>query len=147
MSTPQSTEDKDKAFREELDRHLRKEKWELRKGYFFLLLILGGGAYWGSNALDDAGWIPHEHTVDLYMKGNWLDGENRTCTGFQSGQGESVHLTSLSCPGTSALDETPHNMSMKFWGKVSRPEMIRDGLWLSWKCTRTGEGFVCRALN
>jgi hypothetical protein len=31
--------------------------------------------------------------------------------------------------------------------EVSRPEMIRDGLWLSWKCTRTGEGFVCRALN
>jgi hypothetical protein len=106
--------------------------------------IVCGGGY---SALNDAGWVPHNAAVDMYMKGEWLIGENRTCTGFQSGLGESAHLTSLSCPETVALDETPHNMTIKFWGKISRPEMARAGLWLSWKCTRTSDGFVCNAIN
>jgi hypothetical protein len=116
-------------------------------GCLFLLAILAGGGFIAYTALDNAGWIQHNQIVDLYMKGDWLIGENRTCTGFQSGTGEASHLTSLSCPETFALDEAPHNMSIKFWGKVSRPDMTKAGLFLQWQCTRTSEGFVCKALN
>jgi len=119
-------------------------------GCLFLLVVFGFMCYGGYNELDDKGWIQHTNNVDLYMKGEWLQGENRMCTGFQSfpsGKNEPPRLTSLSCPETYALDEIPHNMTIKFWGKVSRPDMTKAGLWLSWQCTRNSDGFVCRALN
>lgn len=117
-------------------------------GNLCLFLLLCGGAIWGYHALDDAGWVLHDHTVDLYMKGNWLNGENRQCTGFQTGLGDEAHLKSLSCSTADDLDnDTPHNVSVKFWGKVSRPEMSKAGMFLFWKCTRTNDVFICKALN
>jgi len=74
-------------------------------GCIALFLLLCLGAVWGYNFLDDAGWIPHDYTVNLYMKGNWLNGENRECTGFQAGLGETAHLKSLSCSDDDNLDD------------------------------------------
>jgi hypothetical protein len=111
------------------------------------LAAIGYGIYY---VCDNAGWIPHDQTLNFYMKGDWLVGENRTCIGFQSypnGKGEDPQLTSISCPETYALDETPHNMTVKFWGKVSRPDMMSQNLFLSWQCIRNSDGFVCKALN
>ena len=119
-------------------------------GCLFLLAIVAGIGYWIYSASNDAGWVPHNEAVDLYFKEEWLVGENKNCTGFQSypdGPNNSPKLTSLDCADDATFSTKPHNITIKFWGKVSRPEMAKNGLWLSWQCTRTAEGFVCKALN
>jgi len=114
-----------------------------------LVFVLGGLlAYVG---LDQEGWVPHTDTVDMYMMGNWMNGENRVCAGLHNGTGSADgEITALYCPDGSGL-ETPHNFTVKFWGKVRRPARNKVEVALGskhmWNCTRHSDEFVCKALD
>jgi hypothetical protein len=108
------------------------------------LFVFGMLAYTG---LDSAGWISHDHTVDLYMKGDWLVGENRICTGTQNVNEKHVpEVDAIFCP-FDVSGGTSHNMTIKFWGKISRPDAITNPRLLGWECTRHSDGFTCKAFN
>jgi|ERR1019366_2708365 hypothetical protein len=104
----------------------------------------------GYNGLDVDGYIPHDRTVDVYMTGNWLVGENRVCwliqrydaNGKPTGQ-----LDSLQCPiGFENIQ--PHNLTVTFKGLVDPKDMdgkvrqIPD----QWTCTRGSDSFICRPM-
>lgn len=118
--------------------------------------------------LDRRGWIPHWHTVDVYIQGEWFDGENRVCSGIQTKSDEKrpKEISALHCPpdpyepygGTTvpSTNISTHNLSVHFWGRVSRPGISSideaSGARFEWNCIRKsdwpfGEQFVCRAIN
>jgi hypothetical protein len=93
-------------------------------GCLFTLAILIALPLGGYTALNNAGWIPHTRSVDLSMAGDWLVGENRTCAAFQMvprGKKGDPEIYALACP-VGDFAERPHNVEVRFWGKVSRPE-------------------------
>jgi hypothetical protein len=104
------------------------------------------------DSLNRAGWIPHTRTVNLYMQGDWLEGESRVCAGVQTqvAKGKPIEITSLICP-VEFFGDTSHNLPVRFWGRVSRPSAQPfDGVLIDrfrWNCTRNSDGFVCRAIN
>lgn len=121
--------------------HARVIRWLVSMA---VLAVLGSIAY---SAANSAGWVSHDKTVDIYMKGDWLVGENRVCSGIQARQPDDTYLMSaLFCPGD-APAEQGHNLSVTFWGKISRPDAVNAGRLLTWKCTRNGVGFTCKALD
>jgi len=108
--------------------------------------------YIGYTSLDDQGLMTHDKNVDVYMKGDWLVGENRTCAGIQT-FGDAQHpkeMAELFCP-VDAEDKNPHNLKVRFWGKISRPDASAsdevNGLKGAWRCTRESDIFTCRAIN
>lgn len=118
-----------------------------------MVLKLAGMAFTlaqtGYDQLDVAGHFSHDRTLDVYMRNNWLDGENRNCwlflkhypNGMPTGQ-----LASLRCPGR--LDNfdnlEPHNMSVTFKGVVDLKDSSgkERNVPAHWTCTR-GSDFVC----
>lgn len=129
---------------------VKREEWKHSRGMLSLLAILAGIGYWGYTALDDVGWVPHTRTVDVYMKGDWLQGENRKCGGVGVLEGDGMVLKEIFCP-SDASNDTPHNMSIQFWGKVSRADVGSvdelKGTKFNWSCKRNSDGFVCKALD
>jgi hypothetical protein len=131
---------------------IRKERRDAAIGILIIIGILGGTVWWVRSALEDAGWISHTYTVDMYMRDNWLEGENRVCSGIQDRQTADGQrqFTSLWCPDI-APDISPHNVSIRFWGKTSRPDsQVVDefaGTSFRWRCTRRNDGFNCYAIN
>jgi hypothetical protein len=116
----------------------------------FALFVLG--VYNSPSLLDNAGWLPHTRNVDLYMLPDWFEGETRVCDGIQAAKTSRTPraIRSLYCP-LSAPMTSPHNLSVKFWGRVSRsdvgtPEEV-EGVKFQWSCTRSSDGFVCKAIN
>jgi len=82
------------------------------------------------------------------MKGDWLVGENRECQAFQYTEDSKLSVKSMFCPEDANAFETPHNLTIKFWGKVERPDAPHESrATLQWKCTRQSDGFTCFALN
>jgi hypothetical protein len=120
-------------------------------GCLVTLLVAGVCIYGGYTLADNAGDVPHTKTVDLYMAGDWLVGENRTCSAIQGRDKASdpVSLGAIFCP-SDAPSEHPHNVEIRFWGKVSRPELVldtnspRDS---DWRCVRQSDEFTCYALD
>ena len=114
-----------------------------------ILLLLVSIAFVLYEGFDNAGYVPHTAAVDLSMDPNWLVGENRECASFHSIEPNNGTIKSLSCP-LSMKDQETHNITVKFWGKIVRPFSNQNdpsaGIH-EWKCTRTADGFVCRALN
>ena len=121
---------------------------------------------WGK--LDHAGWVPYRHRVDVYIQGDWFDGENRVCSGIQTKPDDKSPkvISVLHCPpdpyqqyGGSLVPSTnisTHNLSVVFWGRVSRPGVRSideaSGARFEWNCNRKsdwpfGEQFVCHAIN
>jgi hypothetical protein len=100
------------------------------------------------DSLDRTGFLSHTATVDLYMDGQWLENESRVCTGIESIKTESKALetTALRCPVT-ATSATPHTLSVKFWGRLSRPDAIHAHRFPTWRCTRNGDDFTCKAID
>jgi hypothetical protein len=117
-------------------------------GCLFLVALLGFGVYGIYVLLNNAGWIAHTAEVDVEMDSNWLVGENRDCMSQHTFPSPNDgRLETLYCP-VSAKDQEKHNITVKFWGKVVRPFTDKRDITTSihsWKCTRTDEGFVCRA--
>jgi hypothetical protein len=122
--------------------------------------------YWRD--LNSAGWIPHRHTVDVNIQGDWFDGENRVCSGIQTSLSDNKlkEISALHCPPDSYEPDTgklvpstnisTHNLSVIFWGMVSRPAVRSideaSGARFEWNCTRKtdslfGDQFVCHSIN
>lgn len=116
----------------------------------FLAIVIGIGYGVYSvirNATDDTGWVSHDKAVDVYMKGDWLVGENRVCDGIQKPQADGTYLVdALICPSDAPVDN-PHNITVRFWGKISRPDAVRQDRLPTWQCTRNSDGFTCKALD
>ena len=113
-----------------------------------LIGILASVIFGGYNEADTNGWVPHTADVDLYMDPNWLVGENRDCLGMHSAPEKGL-IKTLFCP-SSTDNQEKHNLQIKFWGKTMRPfsgENNPSAAVPGWKCTRTADGFVCKALN
>jgi hypothetical protein len=124
------------------DSFSRSLRW-LGKGALYFCLLLVGGIITATN-WDD--WIAHSKTVDLYMAPDWLPGESRTCIAFQD---EKAMMTSIDCP-VGDYTEKPHTMEIRFFGKVSRPELLKDHsseTHFEWTCTRREGGFTCKSIN
>jgi hypothetical protein len=102
------------------------------------------------------GWIPHTENVDLYMQGEWLDGETRVCMGVQTylPLDHPLGIKALYCP-SDYEGKTPHNVPVKFWGKTLRhdvtlldEQLVDKGLLhkFEWRCVRS-DRFTCWPLN
>ena len=117
---------------------------------FFGFIYTAGQS--GYEWLDTSGYLPHTATVDLFFKGEWLNGENRDCEGVQdrtNGKGK-PSIKYLYCPADVLNEsEKPHNLAIRFWGKTSRPELFYASLLnfrpMTWRCTRNDTGFTCYA--
>ena len=127
--------------------------FEWRIFTFCLLIVVGGGGIWAYNVANDSGYIPHTRTVDLYMRGEWLQSENKTCVGFPkwSTLNDEVKLASLNCVPDSLEGLQPHNIPVHFWGRIDRPGMkqgtLKVGREFTWRCTRKSDDFTCYAIN
>jgi hypothetical protein len=121
-------------------------------GCLVILVILVWGGYGIFQWSESAGYTPHTKTVDVYMKGDWLVGENRTCAGIQTlgDAGHPKEMTALLCP-IDAEYKDPHNLNVKFWGRISRPDASvldeASGTKGAWLCTRESDTFTCKAIN
>jgi hypothetical protein len=116
-------------------------------GYLFLICFICGGIYNGYLSIDKAGLIPHSATVELHMKSDWLVGENRVCNCMQEpSPDKGFILSALFCPAEVSRDEG-HNISIRFWGRVDRPDAEAENRLIHWECTRNSSGFVCKALD
>lgn len=132
-------------------------------GYAFTaLLLLPFVLFMERKEIDRSGYLPHWHRVDVYIKGDWLDGEDRVCSGIQDQpeNGPSKQLSDLHCPAQpdgpfansfDASQYSTHNLPVLFWGRISRPGISYadelSGARFSWNCTRSDYRFVCRARN
>jgi hypothetical protein len=109
------------------------------------LIIIGGIIAIEQYA--SSGWIPHTRSVDMYMAPDWIIGEEQTCIAFQN---QVPEISSIDCP-VGDYSEKPHRIEIKFWGRVSRPEILNGPTSLEthfeWKCVRKEDGFVCWAIN
>jgi hypothetical protein len=98
--------------------------------------------------------------VDVYIQGDWFNGENRVCSGIQTkpDSKNSKEISALHCPpdpfepyGGALLNVSSHNLSVLFWGRVSRPGIRSEdeisGARFEWNCKRNGDRFVCGAIN
>jgi hypothetical protein len=120
-------------------------------GCLITLLVAALCVYGGYTLADNLGDISHVKTVDLYMASDWLVGENRTCSAIQGRDKASdpVSVGVIFCP-SDAPSEHPHNVEIRFWGKVSRPELVLDTSSprnSDWRCVRESGGFTCYALD
>jgi hypothetical protein len=86
------------------------------------------------------------------MSGEWLVGEERICAGLQTLEDKKhpKEMAKLFCPKETE-NNNPHNVSVVFWGKLSRPDAdIFDEVSATkgaWRCTRKSDLFVCKAMN
>jgi hypothetical protein len=124
--------------------------------------------YFNWGALDRGGWIPRWHRVNIYIKGDWFDGERRVCSGIQARLDDKIpmEISALHCPPDPnqpyrgaprpSANVSTHNLSVVFWGRISRPRVRpadeEIGTKFEWNCTRRsdapfGDQCVCRAIN
>lgn len=116
-------------------------------GCLFLLAIFGLLGWIAYIEADNMGWRTHDSAVDVYMKGDWLVGENRVCSGVQALQPDDTYIMdALFCPAEAEASQG-HNINVKFWGKTSRPDAVKANRLLTWQCTRNSDGFTCKALD
>jgi hypothetical protein len=121
-------------------------------GCLFLLAILAWGGFALYQWSDSAGYVTHSRTVDVYMKGEWLVGENRVCTVIPDYEnpGAAAVVHALNC-SPEDMSPTIHNLNIKFWGRLTRPDIRNEAVVTSgrftWRCTRDNDGFTCYAIN
>jgi len=120
-------------------------------GLLAVMILLGMASVGVYAFLDSSGMVSHARSVDLYISGDWPQGEDRNCLGVQSRLAdEPPEITSLDCRIDGSA-ESPHNHTgekVKFFGKTSRPDLLLSGTSdFEWRCRRTGSGFTCYASN
>jgi hypothetical protein len=109
------------------------------------LAAVAGGYQW----MDDVGWVSHTLSIETYMAPDWLRGESRVCTAIQSLNNDRVfQMSAMFCPGE-IRSVQGHNISVRFWGRISRPEILETGKERNslWRCTRNEEDITCKALD
>jgi hypothetical protein len=112
-------------------------------GGIFLVALAVSAAVAFYQSCDQNGQVPHTTTVDVYMKGDWLVGENRECLGVQGAPPPHTNLIgSLFCPADTNVFADSHNISVKFWGRIDRA-----GTQHRWRCRRESDGFTCWAID
>lgn len=102
-------------------RVLKKDASDTALGRFILLaivlavagefLITGYLALY--QALDRAGWISHDHDTPVWIEGNWMSGEYRTCemlTRTNPADSEASELPRLFC---SSVDHSPTHLDLE----------------------------------
>ena len=115
----------------------------------FVVFALPFGLY---SWMDESGSIPHMATVDVFMEGDWIVGENRVCLGMHDAPPpHEGQITTLTCPETSDASSKPHNVTVKFWGRIVRENSNISqpvlGTMRHWKCRRDADGYTCWALD
>lgn len=111
---------------------------------FTVLIFVGVGAYaW--KVLDHHGWVTHIQNTSVLIKGNWLQGEFRTCDGTLDGSGKQIALDCGKNEGTE------HVMPVHYWGRIERPEKTGSGLsglnLVTWNCQRKSDSVTCWAID
>jgi hypothetical protein len=113
-------------------------------GIVFFLCLAMGAAY----ELDEAGWIPHHHDTPVFVTGDWMVGELRTCKMqiIIGERGESYDYF-LDC---AAGQGKPHRLPVNYWGRLERDDVGR--LYAhqrlgSWQCQRKEDSLICKALD
>ena len=120
-------------------------------GCVAVLILLGIAAAVGFGLLNSSGWVSRSKAVDLYVSGDWVRGEDRTCVGVQSRlPDEAPEVTALDCriDGSAEDPHNQHQVEIRFYGKISRPDLlVRSASDSEWRCRRGGFGFTCYAMN
>lgn len=120
-------------------------------GCIVIVIFLVIAAVAGYDFVDAWGFVSHSKSVDLYISGDWLAGENRNCLGIQSRlPGEPPEITSLDCriDGSAEDPQNQNDIEVKFLGKISRPDLlVSDTTEFKWRCRRERSGFTCYATN
>ena len=97
------------------------------------------------------GYIPHTRTADIYFKGDWIQGENKECAGVRKNPPANNELVGLDCPSKPEMGGSTHNVTIRFFGKTSRPDVSLDDEFhnrrFQWRCRREEDSFSCYALN
>jgi hypothetical protein len=111
---------------------------------FTVLIFVSVGAYaW--KILDRHGWVTHIQNTSVLIKGDWLQGEFRTCDGTLDGSGKQI---ALDCGKT---EGTEHVMPVNYWGRIERPEKTGSGLsglnLVTWNCQRNSDSVTCWAID
>ncbi len=91
--------------------------------------------------VDSAGWIPHTSDTQVMTYGDWWPNETKTCYGSLGRDGTQ---TLLNC---SEQDGTIRELSVKYWGRISRPERSSEQPLITWKCKKGANSLVCCAQN
>ncbi len=103
----------------------------------------------GWRYVNRAGWIEHTQITTVYMDGNWLTGEYRTCE-------TPGNVSFLSCPKAGDDPETitpnpkciycdanARSFSVGFYGDITgKPEDTSH-----WQCKRETDSITCRAVQ
>ena len=105
-----------------------------------VLLALGWIAY---SLANEYGFVPHTRAVEAYMPNDWAIDENKTCQGlYIERHGDERDLGVINCSEKEYKSGSSRNINIKFWGKVSRTDLVN-----TWRCNRKPDGFTCYALN
>ena len=113
-------------------------------GTLLLFGLIVGAAY----KLDESGWIPHHHDTSVFIAGEWMVGEFRTCemqaiTLYQGAN----HDYFLNCAGS---EGKPHRLPVKYWGRLERNDVGRLDTHQRlgrWQCQRREDSLICKALD
>ena len=112
-------------------------------GTVVVLLVLFG-SYHG---LDKRGWIPHHHDTPVFIAGDWMVGELRTCEMQIMVGEEGMHDYLLDCAGGQGK---PHLLPAKYWGRLDRDDVGRresQQRFGTWRCQRKEDSLVCKAMD
>ena len=110
-------------------------------GIFLLGVLMAVFINWAND------YFSRDQTVDVYMGGDWLVGENRICSlsfKFDANGKPTDNLDSLQCPvGNEALQ--PHNIAVIFKGVVKPKDAFGNSRTVAdqWRCTRGSDRFTC----
>jgi hypothetical protein len=100
---------------------------------------LGRGAY--RYLARSTEYLPHTETKTMYVAGDWLNSEVRTCFTDVTRTGI---VDSLYCSG---WEGQAHSLQIRFWGRTERPDFKDRTDYWRWRCIRHEEGFTCYAIN
>jgi len=141
-------------------------------GFVTFWVTLPFWAHGAKRTLDNSGWIPHSHDTPVWIGGEWLTGEYRTCKmPLMLGHSlpSSAHLLcgqiydqdvdawpvdfigsipnhdfyELMGSNWAAVDQYFHVLPVKYWGRIDRTGRLN----FSWRCQRQESGIVCDAIN
>jgi hypothetical protein len=108
-------------------------------------LLVGAISYQG---LDESGWMTHDHSTPVAIRGEWLANEIRTCqlmTGetMVPGQRDPIREPAeLFCTdGDERAEGNVHTLPIRYFGQIDRIPRT------DWSCQRGEDRITCKAIN